>query len=179
MIPLNQPMISKVTTASSQYRPCLGMRKPLGGRGARTTEERDAERFHEARHRQSTGQREARDAECEHEILPDRLEAHVLKQGQEREPFAHEAVERWQRRDGDAADQEGKGGKRHAMDEPAQVLHVARAGGIEHGAGTEEQQALEQAMVEGVEQRGSKRERPNWRKAFGSKFEKFEAVTSK
>ena len=33
---------------------------------------------------------------------------------------------------------------RHAMDEAAEVLHVALAGGGEHGAGAEEQQALEQ-----------------------------------
>ena len=36
-------------------------------------------------------------------------------------------------------------GLRHAMDEAAEMLHVALAGRGQHGAGAEEQQALEQA----------------------------------
>ena len=56
-------------------------------------------------------------------------------------------------------DQEREGGERHAVDEAAQVLHVALARGGEHGAGAEEQQALEQAVVEDVEQRGGQRQR--------------------
>ena len=42
-------------------------------------------------------------------------------------------------------DEEGEGGERHAMDEPAQALHVALARGGEDRAGAEEQQALEHA----------------------------------
>ena len=52
-----------------------------------------------------------------------------------------------------------KRGQRHAVDEAAQLLHVALAGRGEHGAGAEEQQALEQAVIEDVEQRGGQRER--------------------
>ena len=48
---------------------------------------------------------------------------------------------------------------RHAMDEPAEMLHVALAGRGEHGAGAEEQQALEQRMIEDVQQGGGERER--------------------
>ena len=45
------------------------------------------------------------------------------------------------------------------MDEPAELLHVALAGRGQHGAGAEEQQALEQRVVEDVEQRRGERER--------------------
>jgi hypothetical protein len=64
--------------------------------------------------------------------------------GLERQPFGDEAVERRQGRDGGAADEEDESGLRHAMDEAAQMLHVALTGRSEHGAGAEEQQALEQ-----------------------------------
>jgi hypothetical protein len=61
----------------------------------------------------------------------------------EGQPFGDEAVERGQGRDGDAADQEGEGGERHAVNEAAEMLHVALACRGEHGAGAEEQQVLE------------------------------------
>ena len=49
--------------------------------------------------------------------------------------------------------------QRHAMDQPAQALHVALAGGGEHRAGAEEQQALEHRVIEDVEQRRGQRQR--------------------
>ena len=63
------------------------------------------------------------------------------------------------RRNRDAADEKGEGGLRHAADEPAKVLHVALAGCGKHSAGAEEQQALEERMVEDVEQGGRHRQR--------------------
>src|SRR5580693_853182 len=48
---------------------------------------------------------------------------------------------------------------RNAKDEAAQMLHVALAGAGEHGAGAEEQQALEHRMVEHVEEPGRHGER--------------------
>ena len=75
------------------------------------------------------------------------------------QPFRHEAVERRQRRDRDAADEEHEGGLRHAVNEAAELFHVALAGGIEHRAGAEEQQTLEQRMIEHVQQPGSERQR--------------------
>ena len=45
------------------------------------------------------------------------------------------------------------------MDEPAQALHVALAGRGENGAGTEEQQALEDTVIEDVQQGGRQREK--------------------
>ena len=59
----------------------------------------------------------------------------------------------------DAADQERERRLRHAVDQAAELLHVALAGGGEHRAGAEEQQALEQRMVEHVKQRRGQRQR--------------------
>ena len=53
----------------------------------------------------------------------------------------------------DAAEQEGERGERHAVDQAAEALHVALAGRGQHRAGAEEQHALEQRVVEDVEQR--------------------------
>ena len=63
----------------------------------------------------------------------------------EGQPLGDEAVERRQCGDRDAADQKREGGLRHAMDEAAEMLHVALAGRGQHRAGAEEQQALEDA----------------------------------
>ena len=78
----------------------------------------------------------------------------------EGQPFRNEAVERRQRRDRDATDQEQRTvvtGMRWIK--PAEMLHVALAGGGQHRAGAEEQQALEERVVEDVEQRRGDGER--------------------
>ncbi len=46
-----------------------------------------------------------------------------------------------------------KRGLRHAVDQAAELFHVALAGRAQHRAGAEEQQALEQRVVEHVQQR--------------------------
>ena len=116
-------------------------------------QERDAERLDEARHRQTAGQREPRDPEGEDQVLSDRAEARVLEEGQEREPLAHEAVERRQRGDRRRADQEARRRPRHPLDEPAHRLHVPRAGRVHDGAGAQEEQRLERRVVDGVIER--------------------------
>ena len=45
------------------------------------------------------------------------------------------------------------------MNEAAKMLHVALAGRRQHGAGAEEQQALEERMIEDMKQRGGQRQR--------------------
>ena len=45
------------------------------------------------------------------------------------------------------------------MDQAAKLLDIALAGGGEHGAGSEEQQALEQRMVDHMQQRRREGER--------------------
>ena len=66
----------------------------------------------------------------------------------------------------------GEGGLRHAVDEPAEMLHVALAGRGQHRAGAEEQQALEERMVEDVEERRGQRQRRGAGHAVGPEGER-------
>src|SRR6478609_3106739 len=75
--------------------------------------------------------------------------------GLEGQPFRHEAVQRRQRRNRRAADEECYSGPRHAMDEAAEALHVAFAGRREHSTSAEEQKALENRMIEHMKQGSS------------------------
>src|SRR4029450_8183430 len=77
----------------------------------------------------------------------------------EDQPLRHEAVERRQRRDRDAADENDEACERHAVNEAAELVHVALARSGQYGAGAEEQQALEEGVVERVKQRGGEGER--------------------
>jgi len=104
-----------------------------------------------------------------HELQSPCGQLRAQEDGLEGQPFGHEAVEGRQGRDGDTAHQEGEGGLRHAMNEAAEMLHVALARGGQHGAGAEEQQALEDGMIEHVEQPGGERERGGRRHAWASK----------
>ena len=90
-------------------------------------------------------QRQQRADRGHQEFQPPGRQLRAEQDGLEGQPFGDEAVERRQRRDRHAADQEHEGGLRHAVDQAAEMLHVALAGGVEHGAGAEEQQALEDA----------------------------------
>ena len=78
-----------------------------------------------------------------------------------RQPFGDEAVERRQRRNGDAADEKREGRSGHVVNEAAKMLHVAFTGRGQHRARAEEQQALEEGMVEGVQQAGRQGQRGN------------------
>ena len=91
--------------------------------------------------------------------------------GLEDQPFRGEAVERRQRRNRHAADQEGKGGARHAMDQPAQTVEARFAGRGQHRAGAEEQQALEQPVIEDMEQGSAQRQRRRPGQAIGREGE--------
>ena len=66
--------------------------------------------------------------------------------------LADEAVERRQAADGDGADEEEGGGRGHAAGETAHLLEVAGAGRVDHRAGAEEEQRLEERVVPDVEQ---------------------------
>ena len=140
-----------------------------GRRAARAAEEGDAERLDEAGRRQRRRQRQQRPDRRHQEFEAPLRQLGALQDRLEGQPFGDEAVERRQRGDRDAADQEGEAGERHAVDQPAQVLHVALAGGRQHGAGAEEQQALEQHVVEDVEQRRGQRQRRRPAHAVGLK----------
>ncbi len=67
-------------------------------------------------------------------------------------PLGSKAVEGGQTGDGEGAHQEADGGLGHPLAQAAQLVQIGAAGGIEDGAGAQEQQALEQGVVHGVEQ---------------------------
>ena len=120
---------------------------------------RDAERLDEAGGGQRGGQRQQRAVGRDRDLQAPLRQVGMQQDGLEGQPLGDEAVQRRQGGDRDAADQEGERGLRHAVDQAAEMLHVALAGGGQHRAGAEEQQALEHRVVEHVEQRRGQRQR--------------------
>ena len=145
----------------------------VGGRGAaRPAEEGDAVGLDEAGGGERGRQRQ-HGADRRHQDLQAPLRQVGAEQDRlEGQPFGDEAVQRRQRGDRDAADEEDERGLRHAVDEAAEPLHVALAGRGQHGAGAEEEQALEERMVEDVEQRRGQRQRRGRRHAVGVEGER-------
>ena len=111
------------------YLPRLG-RAGRAGHG----EKRDAEGLHEARRGQPAGEGEHPHRE-RHEHA--QLRSRQLRPAQERlehQPLGDEAVQRRQPGDGGRAHEEAQGRAGHALDEPAQLLHVARVRRVQHRA---------------------------------------------
>ena len=127
-------------------------RAPGGFDAARPAEKRDAVDAHEAGGRQRRRQRQhgadRRRGEMQRRLRQRRRGDDRLEQ----QPFRDEAVERRQGRGRERAHQEEGGGARHAMDEAAQPVEIAPSGGVQHGAGAQEQQRLEPGMVEHMQQ---------------------------
>ena len=74
-------------------------------------------------------------------------------------PLADEAVEQRHAGDREGGHEGGDGGQRHELHQPAHLVEVLRAGRVQHRAGVEEQQGLEQPVVEDVEQRAEEADR--------------------
>ncbi len=77
-----------------------------------------------------------------------------LQGGGVEHPLAGEAAHQRNAHHAADADEPGERGVRHLLREAAELVHVARAGGVLHGAGGEEQAALEESVIEAVEQAG-------------------------
>ena len=136
----------------------------LCGHGrARPPEEGHAECLDEAGSGKRRRQGEHRADRRHHELQAPLRQLRAQQDRLEGQPLRDEAVERRQRRDRHAACEEGEGRQRHAMDEAAQPLHVALAGRRQYRAGAEEQQTLEEAVIEDVEQRRRHGERSGGR----------------
>ena len=140
-------------------RPAVDLLRACRDGRARPAEEADAERLDEAGGGERRRQRQHRADRRDHELQPPLRQVRAEQDRLEGQPLGDEAVERRQRRDRHASGEEHEGGQRHAMDEAAEMLHVALAGRGQHRAGAEEQQALEDAVVEDVEQRRGHGER--------------------
>ena len=156
-MPATRQSAAKQNIAASEKRSVSCARSAAGVRGA--AEEGHAERLDEAGGGKRRRQREQRADRGHQEFQAPGRQLRAQQDRLEGQPFGDEAVERRQRRDRGAADQEHERRLRHAVDEAAEMLHVALAGRGEHRAGAEEQQALEHRMVEHVQQAGGERER--------------------
>ena len=135
-----------------------------GGR-ARTSEEDDAVEADEAGGGEGRRQRQQRADHGEADLQLPLLQQRAVEDGLKQHPFRHEAVERRQGRDRGGADQAEQRGRRHPVDQPAQLVELALPGGGQDGARREEQDALEQAVIEHVEHGGGHGERRQGRHA--------------
>ena len=137
----------------------------LRGRAARPSEKRHAVCLDETRRRQRGGQGQQRADRRHHDLQRPLRQLRTEQDRLEHQPFRDKAVERRKRRDRDAADEKDERGQRHAVDEAAELLHVPLARRRQHGAGAEEQQALEERMIENVKQRRGEGQRRGERQA--------------
>ena len=70
----------------------------------------------------------------------------------QQQPFRDEAVQRRQAGDGEGADERRPGDPGHAVDQAAESSQAALARGVQHRAGAQEQQRLEERVVQAVVQ---------------------------
>ena len=68
----------------------------------------------------------------------------------QQQPLGDEPVERRQAGAGERPREREPGYPRHAMDQPSELAEAALLGRVQHRAGGEEQQALEERVIEGV-----------------------------
>ncbi len=133
---------------------------------SRQREHAGPDHFHERRRGEPGGERDDadRDGHCQSEHrrrMTARLYEHL-----EQRPLAHEAVERRQPDDGDGPDAEQHDGDREPTRQTAELIEIAGPGRADHGTGGQEQQALEQCVIEDVEERRRERDACQRRFAF-------------
>jgi hypothetical protein len=86
--------------------------------------------------------------------------AHGVEEAEVDEPLADETVERRQAGNRDRTEGEEPGRPRHRSPESAELTHLAGAGGVQDGAGAEEEQGLEEAVIPDVQERAGEGELP-------------------
>ena len=122
---------------------------------ARLAKKHDAEGLGEAGGGQPADQRQPADDQHAHQ-RPRRRDAGLASEPRHGakvdEELADKAVQRRQPGNCRRADQKGRARDRHALEKSAQPIEFPRAGGVQHRSGAEEQQALEDGMVDDVQQ---------------------------
>ncbi len=123
-----------------------------GGWAARRSREDDARHLHEGRHRQRSDHREGRSREAAQTAAGARGPRARVQQPQVEQQLAREPVHGRQPADGHRTDVNSTNVWASCVpDRPA--TRCARAGGVQHAAGRQEEQRLEQAVIQHVEQR--------------------------
>ena len=132
----------------------MGLKRLLRTRRA---EKNDAADFDEARQGQGAGHgQEHGRPHCDPGRR--RVRQRGVEETQVDQPFADEAVERRQARDGHRAQREETRRPGHGAPEPPESTHLARPRRVQHGTGAEEEQPLEERVVPHVEQRPRERQ---------------------
>ena len=86
------------------------------------------------------------------------MRRHRVEQAEIDQPFADKTVERRQTGNGHRAEREQARRPRHRAPESAEPAHFARAGGVQHRTGAEEQKRFEQPVIPHMQQRAGQRE---------------------
>ena len=144
-------------------RPSGVLRLGCGG-AAGQTQERQAGRLHERRDGERRGERKRADRHDGHHPRERRQQACASgpEQSLEDQPLAGEPVERWEPADRGSADPEAECRERHHPGQTAEPIEITQPGRPEHRPGAQEQEALEDSVIERVEEgrrEGHRRER--------------------
>ncbi|MCY1369408.1 hypothetical protein D9M69_564460 [compost metagenome] len=120
-------------------------------------EEHDTESARDAQRRDGADERE-HGATCGQRGLGPGADWLTREESRIDHELAGEAVERRQRRDRHAAEQEAQGRPRHQAGQAAELFHVDGVRGLVHRAGGIKQLALEEGVVQHVQQPAGKAE---------------------
>ena len=85
------------------------------------------------------------------------LQPSAVHERLQQQPLGHETARDRQGRRAHGSDPEGGGGERHAPAEAAEPVEVAFPGGVDDGAGAEEQRGLERGVADGEQYGGDER----------------------
>ena len=103
--------------------------------------------------REGAGQGKEGEAD-EHDDLEEGIDNGYRREERDKDQdFAGKPVQGRESSNRQCPDKEEGRGLGHPVDEPAHVFDIPRVGGMDNGTGGEEEQALEEGMVEGMEER--------------------------
>ena len=105
-------------------------------------------RLHKAGHRQRGRERERCPAKSENDFHADGRKFRAPQHRLQREPFAHETVERRQRRYRERASEKASGRPWHSADQSAQLVQIASSSAVVQRSSAEKQQRLIHRMVD-------------------------------
>ncbi len=127
---------------------------------ARLTEEDDAEELDHDVAGEGRDQRDQRGDDRDQHVEEGARQARREQEALQQQPFGDEAVQRRQAGAGERADQREPGDPGHVADQAAELAEAALAGRVQHRAGADEEQALEERVVGNVvEHRGQRQGR--------------------
>ena len=110
-----------------------------------------AERPNEARRCKRRRKRQQGTDRGDHQLQSPLIDCWTEQNRLKHQPFRDEPVERWKSGNCQRAPQTGQGRKGHSMNEASKPLEISNAGGVQNGAGAEEQQAFEERVIQDMQ----------------------------